>query len=108
MRHERFQVPGSETTFGRACERTAVSIRCEIKVGTEAWHFTCLRNLSVDGFQIDWPRNCPAYSKVRLRIPGLQVLAADIRWRDGQQAGCQFVQPLSPYVLDHIVRHCRS
>lgn len=108
MRHERFHVPGSESTFGRAFERTAISIRCEIKVGTEAWYFAWLRNLSTNGFQIDWPRTCPAYSNVRIRIPGLQVLAAEVRWRDGEQAGCQFVQPLSPYVLEHIVRHCSS
>ncbi len=88
----------------RSAERAAVTIRCEIRLGFERWHFANLRDLSPDGFQLDWPRTVGDVGMVRIRIPGLEALTATVRWREGGKAGCQFTAPLSPYVFEHIVR----
>ena len=40
---------------------------------------------------------------VSIRLPGLEVSIAEIRWRDGNRLGCRFQRPLSEYVVDHLL-----
>src|SRR5690349_7796761 len=84
----------------RDAERADVTIRCEIKIGFEQWHYANLRYLSPAGFQLDWPRRLGDVDTVRIRIPGLEALTATVRWREGGRAGCQFATPLSQYVFE--------
>ena len=92
---------------GRASARAPVTIRCEVRIGFEKWHLLTVRDLSPEGFQIDWPRRCGDSLTLRIRIPGLEALPAEVRWREHGGAGCRFVAPLSPYVFEHIVRAAR-
>jgi hypothetical protein len=60
-------------------------------------------DLSVDGFRIAAVKGVQSYSKVWLSLPGLAPLRAEVMWvRDGF-AGCKFLQPLHPAVLEMIV-----
>ena len=44
---------------------------------------------------------------ISFRIPGMQVLTADIRWQKGDTMGCEFTSPLHIAVFEHIVRRAR-
>ena len=76
-----------------------------MKIGSENWHYARLLNLSPEGFQIEWPRRFGEARQIRIRIPGLEMLTADVRWREEGSAGCQFASPLNSYVFEHIVRN---
>ena len=103
MRYDILRVPLEKLQAERGSERSCVSIKCEIRTERSAWHFALLRDLSSQGFQLEWPASCGASSKVMIRIPGLEMLTAEVRWREGRFAGCEFAKLLSPYVLDHII-----
>jgi len=88
--------------------RAPVALTCDIRQGQRPWAQSRLLNLSETGFCIVW---LPALEHRRglwLRIPGLQLLKANIRWRSGAMMGCEFEQRLHPAVFDHIVRQANS
>lgn len=62
-----------------------------------------LHDLSTTGFRMQWPIGVHLVDRVSIRFPGLEVLSAEIRWRDGQTVGCEFVKPLSEYVYRHLL-----
>lgn len=84
--------------------RANVSITCEVRQGTRPWRMTRLEDISPEGFRIAWLPGCHKDTPLRIRIPGLQVLSADIRWKQGDALGCQFTAPLYIAVFEHIVR----
>jgi hypothetical protein len=97
MRHEQF------TDRGLA-HRASVMLRCEARQGTRAWTAVRLEDLSQNGFRIAALPHASPDQPLRIRIPGMQVLTARIRWNAGKVLGCEFVEPLHVAVFDHIVR----
>ena len=95
-----------EALNARRDERFALELIADIKVGFGAWQKSRLNDLSETGFRIGWLPQGGQGSEVRLKIPGMEPLLAYVRWRDTTGLGCEFARPLSPYVLDHIARHC--
>jgi len=85
--------------------RAKVSLTCEVRQGTRPWKKTKLEDLSETGFRIAWLPNCRMDTPLRIRIPGLQLLSANIRWQDQGSVGCQFAEPLYPAVFEHIARN---
>lgn len=84
-------------------QRAPVSLLCEVRQGFDAWRLVRLEDLSQSGFRIAWlPDACPA-KPLRIRIPGLQMLTAQIRWQEGKSVGCEFAEALHPAVFSHIV-----
>ncbi|MGB3165455.1 MAG: PilZ domain-containing protein [Alteraurantiacibacter sp.] len=83
--------------------RKHVDIECEIRVGAKAWRKKKLRDLTPEGFQVEFldvpGRGTPVY----IRFAGIQMLEAEVCWGKADSAGCRFVNPISPYVFDHIV-----
>ena len=75
-------------------ERATVSIACEVRQGTRPWRFVLLEDLSQTGFRMTWLPGMLQNVELRIRIPGLQVLSANVRWRTNNGAGCQFLAPL--------------
>ncbi len=63
-----------------------------------------LEDLSATGFRMNWSAGMLKDVPVRIRIPGLQVLSADVRWSTVEAIGCQFTAPLHVAVFDHIRR----
>lgn len=83
-------------------ERATVSIACEVRQGSRPWRFVLLEDLSQTGFRMTWLPGMQDGVPLRIRIPGLQVLSANVRWRTNEGAGCQFEAPLHVAVFDYI------
>jgi hypothetical protein len=92
----------------RASSRAHVSLFCEVRQGTRPWQQVRLEDLSPCGFRVAGLMNPSAMVPVSIRIPGMQLLSAEIRWQAGSLVGCEFVQPLHVAVFDHLVRQVRD
>lgn len=69
---------------------------------------TVLSDLSVTGFKMQSCTSLDEDKLIFVTLPGLQTLAAHIRWVHYQDYGCEFTSPLHPAVLDHIVSVLRK
>lgn len=85
-------------------ERTALTLLCEVRQGTRPWRMVRLDDLSPQGFRIAWFPNVTTELPLRIRIPGMQLLSAEIRWQSNAAIGCAFAEPLHVAVFDHLVR----
>jgi hypothetical protein len=83
--------------------RAPITIVCEARVGLSSWSRVFLQDLSTHGFQMGRVPGLRVGERLRLRVPGFELLSATVRWLDGEHAGCAFERPLAEYVLDHIV-----
>jgi hypothetical protein len=89
-------------------ERAGVALICEVRQGMTPWKMARLDDISQAGFRIALLPNVKPDVPLRIRIPGLQMLTANIRWHRGKAVGCEFAEPLHVAVFEHIVRQCRS
>jgi hypothetical protein len=92
----------------RGSSRASVSLFCEVRQGTRPWQQVRLEDLSPCGFRITGLMNPSSAAPVSIRIPGMQLLSAQIRWQTGVMVGCEFAQPLHVAVFDHLVRQARD
>ena len=105
MKYEPIQPePGCTREFG---QRAEVTLLCEVRQGSAPWKMARLDDISQAGFRIAWLPNIKRDVPLRIRIPGLQMLSARIRWQQDKAVGCEFSEPLHVAVFDHIVRQCR-
>jgi hypothetical protein len=102
MRHETFPID-SRSDRGKTREGE-LSIRCEVRQGTRPWKLARLIDLSETGFQLAWLPEYDASKPVKIRIPGIEPLTAEIRWTRGKRIGCEFASPLHVAVFEHLVR----
>ena len=61
-----------------------------------------LSDLSNSGFRVVCYSPLNSSKPVFIRLPGLQILSADIRWHDHQDYGCEFSSRLHPSILDNL------
>lgn len=87
--------------------REALTLLCEVRQGTRAWTSARLEDISQSGFRIAWHPGVSRDRPLRIRIPGLQMLTAHVRWMHDHQVGCEFEAPLHVAVFEHIVRQAR-
>lgn len=92
-----------DSPFERA-PRAALTLLCEVRQGTRPWQTVRLEDLSPQGFRIAWLPNASTELPVRIRIPGIQLLTAHIRWQSNAAIGCSFSEPLHVTVFEHLVR----
>jgi hypothetical protein len=64
-----------------------------------------LEDLSPGGFRIARLPGARTELPLRIRIPGIQMLSAEIRWSNAGAVGCEFAEPLHIAVFEHIVRN---
>lgn len=88
--------------------RAEVTLLCEVRQGSQAWKSARLEDISQAGFKIAWLPAARNDVPMRIRIPGLQVLTAHIRWQQDSAIGCEFAEPLHIAVFEHIVRQCAA
>lgn len=88
-------------------ERAEISLICEVRQGTRIWRAIKLDNLSREGFRLCWQPDINMEQPLRIRIPGLHVLTAQIRWRTSVAVGCEFLEPLHCAVFEHLVRQAQ-
>jgi hypothetical protein len=67
-----------------------------------------LMDLSQTGFCVAWYPGVDPNQALKIKIPGLQLLNANIRWKGKSALGCEFAEPLYIAVFEHMVRHARS
>lgn len=96
------------STPTRTGSRAEISLICEVRQGTRRWQRTVLEDLSPSGFRIAGLAQPSLTLPLSIRIPGMQLLTAKIRWETGNQVGCEFVQPLHVAVFEHLVRKSRG
>lgn len=105
MKHVPIPVPADCSR--EFAQREEVVLLCEVRQGTRPWKMARLEDISQAGFRIAWLAECRPDLPLRIRIPGLQLLTADIRWQQGKAVGCAFSEPLHIAVFEHIVRQTR-
>jgi PilZ domain len=88
--------------------REQLVLLCEVRQGVRPWTMARLEDLSSEGFKIAWLPDCDAAKPVKIRIPGLQMLTAEVRWQQGKAVGCAFSEPLHVAVFEGIVRKVRT
>lgn len=88
-------------------ERAPFGVVCEARQGARPWQRVVLNNLSAEGFRLSGLEHTCHSMPVKVRIPGLQVLSATIRWHRGPEMGCKFSAPLHVAVFEHLVNHAR-
>lgn len=88
--------------------RENLRLVCELRQGHRPWQVTELYNLSEAGFCMEWQPGLDLERPVWIRIPGLTLLEAEIRWRQQRVAGCRFAKPLYGPVFEHIVARARG
>ncbi len=89
---------------GERSKRAAVTLICDVRQSTRPWQMVRLEDLSAEGFRITG-LNQPSIGKpLSIRIPGIQLLIAEVRWQDGATVGCAFRTPLHVAVFEHLVR----
>jgi len=103
MRHETFT--GESRPLRSPSRRAEIALLCEVRQGSGEWKLSRLTDLSETGFKLGWLPEYDLTKPLRIRIPGIQPLAAKICWHKGKQIGCAFASPLHVAVFEHIVAH---
>ncbi|MCX7676220.1 MAG: PilZ domain-containing protein [Alteraurantiacibacter sp.] len=75
-----------------------------VRIAGHNWHMAHLRDLTPEGFRVSLIDMPAVGTELRIRIPGLTILLAEVCWARGFEVGCRFVSPLSPYVFEHLIR----
>lgn len=88
-------------------DRARVNLVCEARQGMRAWQKVTLEDISQAGFRMVWHPGCREGTPLRIRIPGLQILTAHIRWQQQEAIGCEFAERLHVAVFEHIVRQAQ-
>ena len=108
MRHEKFPyqdttpLDGGDSRVDQA--RAEVTLLCEVRQGMRPWARVRLNDISQTGFRIAWFPAVDVNRTLWIRIPGMQLLSAKVRWRSQSAIGCEFSDPLHVAVFDHMVR----
>jgi len=97
---------GAVMSQGRS-NRAQVELNADVRQGDRPWRKVHLEDISQDGFRITWFPNCRPAEDIKVRIPGMQMLTAHVRWQEGNSIGCQFANPLYIAVFEHIAEQAR-
>lgn len=92
----------------RSANRAELVLACEVRQGTRPWQRVLLEDLSASGFRISGLAHPDPGKPLSIRIPGMQLLSARIRWNSALIAGCEFSTPLHVAVFDHLVKVARG
>lgn len=104
MKHERI-ADQSTAEPGRSAPRAGVTLLCQVRQGSRPWKAARLDDLSPGGFRIANLPAARAELPLRIKIPGLQLLSAEIRWIREGAVGCAFAEPLHIAIFEHLVRN---
>lgn len=84
--------------------RARLTLLGEARQGTRAWRIVRLEELSPQGFRITWFPDASPHLPLRIQIPGMQLLTAQICWQTDATIGCEFREPLHVAVFEHLLR----
>jgi hypothetical protein len=109
LQHQPIKIDSAQAELGctrQVGARAEVSLLCEVRMGGGAWKTARLDDISQAGFRVAWLPGATKDTSLRVRIRGLQVLSAHVRWQQDNAIGCEFAEPLHVAVFEHIVRQC--
>lgn len=89
-------------TAGRGAERTPVTARARFREPGLNPFDVELFDLSSTGFRMVTFFRPQIGKHIWVNLPGLQPLEAVVRRADGNNYGCEFVNPLHPSVAKHL------
>lgn len=104
MKHNRIE-SDAPALPGRTMPRAGITLICDVRQGSRPWTRARLEDLSPGGFRIARLVAARPELPLRIRIPGIQLLSAEIRWMRDGAVGCAFAEPLHVAVFEHIVRN---
>lgn len=103
-----FLEDSQDADCSRLASRAAMVLVCEVRQGARPWQLVHLEDLSPSGFRIAGLSQPSQFKPLSIRIPGIQLLSAQIRWHRGNEVGCEFAAPLHVAVFEHLVRKSRE
>ncbi len=71
-------------------------------------HRATLVNISSTGFKMTSMSGLDPNKPVFIRLPGLPILAANIRWEGFSDFGCEFARPLEAHVMEVLLKKLRD
>lgn len=86
----------------RRDERTSVDGRARFREAGSNPFDAELFDLSANGFRMFTFSRQATGKHIWVNLPGLQPVEAVVRRQDGNNYGCEFVNPLHPSVADHL------
>ncbi len=95
--------PGAPRRKPRDANRAEITLVCDARQGLRPWVRVRLDDLSPNGFRLARFKGVDPEVTLRLRIPGIEMLTAQVRWHDAQWLGCEFAAPLHASVFGHVV-----
>ena len=108
MRHETFSDFPEKQCNREDGQRADVTLLCEVRQSIRPWTRVRLMDMSRSGFRVAWFPGVDPQLPLKIKIPGLQILSANVRWKTENSLGCEFTEPLYFAVFEHIVRQSRS
>jgi hypothetical protein len=105
VKHDRISLDDACTRDDK--RRESVTLLCEVRQGTRPWQTARMDDISRTGFRIAWLPGAAPEQPLRIRIPGIRMLSAQIRWQQGKAVGCEFTEPLHIAVFEHLIAQLR-
>lgn len=105
MRHEHFP---DVSECAAHCGGDRIELRADVRVGAGTWQKVRITELSTTGFEIAWVRNAGNARELLVRLSGLEVMRAWAHGTADKALRCTFERPLSPCVVEHLVRSARE
>lgn len=97
-----FHIAPAPTGNGRRDQRAAVGGHARFREAGSNPFDADLFDLSSTGFRMFTFSRQAIGKHIWVNLPGLQPMEAVVRRSDGNNYGCEFIQPLHPSVADHL------
>lgn len=102
---ERYEIAAQED---RCSPRTKLAIPAQLRVSGGRRFQTVVHDLSLSGFSATSINRMQPGSMCWMTLPGLESLAAEVIWWEGNLVGCAFQSLLNPIVHDNILARYRG
>ena len=90
----------------RCAPRYKLRIPASMRPSGSSGFSVVVKDLSISGFACEALTGMKAGTRIWLKLPSLEALAAEIVWNDGTMVGCSFTSLLNAAVMDTITsRH---
>lgn len=88
---------------GRRADRKTFDSEVQFRTGTKRATVT-VRDISALGARVSGVFLVHKGDRMWLKLPGLEAVEAKVAWVSDFEFGCEFVRPLSPIVLEAVIR----
>jgi hypothetical protein len=86
----------------RSTIRRRVNFVASVRAAAAVVERACISDLSTTGCALESTIALNVGQEVWIKLPGHVPLRAQVRWADGDKAGCEFVSPLSTFDIESL------